>query len=111
MNIEEEVKKLQKTAGILKEAVVGQPQGVNTALKSPSTAPQKDARSGDVKNYEKSQKQASNVQSRAANINNVQEFQDTFEIWLKTLNISPKSFNRGQLRAAVEKGLVKLGYK
>jgi hypothetical protein len=104
MNLRNEVEKLQKTAGILKEAVVGQPQGLGTK-------PQTDTRPGDVKNYEKSQKQASGVQARAANINNVDEFTKTFEIWVKTLGLPPEKFNKSQLRSAVDKGLTNLGYK
>jgi hypothetical protein len=104
MNLQDEIKQLQKTAGILKEAVVGQPQGLDAK-------PQADTRPGDVKNYEKSQKQATNVQARAANINNVDEFGKSFEVWIKTLGLSPEKFNKGQLRSAVEKALTNLGYK
>ena len=104
MNLEDEIKQLQKTAGILKEATVGQPQGLGAK-------PQADTRPGDVKNYEKSQKQASNIKARAANINNIDEFTKTFEVWVQTLGLPPEKFNKALLRSAVEKGLTNLGYK
>jgi hypothetical protein len=103
MNLQDEIKQLQKTAGILKEGVVGQPQG--------APVQQSDRRSGDVKAYDKGQTQATALKSKATAINNVQEFQDTFKVWVKSLGMNSKKFSKSQLRSAVEKALVELGYK
>ena len=103
MNLQDEIKQLQKTAGILNEAVVGQPQGTPTQ--------QSDRRSGDVKAFDRAQTQATALKSKATAINNVQEFQDVFKVWIKSLGMTPEKFHKSQLRSAVEKALVELGYK
>jgi hypothetical protein len=103
MNLQDEIKQLQKTAGILKEAVVGQPQG--------ATPNEPDTRSSDVKAFDKAQTQATSLKGKAAAINNVQEFKDAFKVWAKSLGITPQKFSKSQLRTVIEKALVELGYK
>lgn len=102
MNLQDEIKQLQKTAGILNEAAVGQPQG--------APVQQSDRRSGDVKAYDKGQTQATALKSKATAINNVQEFQDAFKIWAKSLGMNPEKFSKSQLRSVIEKALAELGY-
>ena len=102
MNLQDEIKQLQKTAGILNEAAVGQPQG--------APVQQSDRRSGDVKAYDKGQTQATALRIKATAINNVQEFQDAFKIWAKSLGMNPEKFSKSQLRSVIEKALAELGY-
>lgn len=103
MDLQDEIKQLQKTAGILKEGVVGQPQGASTNVP--------DTRSSDVKAFDKAQTQATSLKGKATAINNVQEFKDAFKVWTKSLSVTPEKFSKSQLRAVVEKALVELGYK
>ena len=100
-NLINEVEKLQKAAGILKEAAPMMPQA----------APAKDVRRSDVKAYDKSQSQATNIRGKAKQISDAIEFGQAFEVWINTLGMDPKRFTKQALRSEVEKVLIKLGYK
>lgn len=66
---------------------------------------------GDVAALSKAQQTASTVQSRAKNINNINEFPGAFEEWMKSLGLQPGKATRGSIEAQVRKILTKLGYK
>jgi hypothetical protein len=100
INLINEVEKLQKAAGILKEAPI-----------MPPAAPAKDVRRSDVKAYDKSQSQATNIRGKAKQISDAIEFGQAFEVWVKTLGMDPKRFNKANLRREMEKVLTNLGYK
>jgi len=65
----------------------------------------------DVTNLNKAQAAATTAQSRAKNINTVQEFPGAFENWFKSLGYQPGKISKGLIRSEVEKVLAKLGYK
>lgn len=65
----------------------------------------------DVKALGKAQDVATTVQSRAKNINNIQEFPGAFENWFNTLGFEPGKVSKSAVRSAVEKVLTNLGYK
>ena len=100
INLINEVEKLQKAAGILKEAPI-----------MPPAAPAKDTRTSSVQAYDKGLSQATNVTGKSSQIKNLVGFGQAFEVWVKTLGMDPKRFTKQALRGEVEKVLIKLGYK
>lgn len=82
-----------------------QVQKVQIATLGEATAP------GDVAALSKAQQTASTVQSRAKNINNINEFPGAFEEWMKSLGLQPGKASRGSIEAQVRKVLTSLGYK
>jgi hypothetical protein len=65
----------------------------------------------DVASLTKAQQSASAVNTKAKNINSINEFPGAFENWFKTLGFQPGKVSKSALRAAVEKILTNLGYK
>jgi len=65
----------------------------------------------DVKALSKAQNIATTVQSKAKNINSIQEFPGAFENWFNTLGFEPGKVSKSAIRSAVEKSLTNLGYK
>jgi hypothetical protein len=65
----------------------------------------------DVSALSKAQDVATTVQSRAKNINSIQEFPGAFENWFNTLGFEPGKVSKSAVRSAVEKVLTNLGYK
>jgi hypothetical protein len=65
----------------------------------------------DVKALGKAQDVATTVQSKAKNINSIQEFPGAFENWFGTLGFEPGKISKSAIRSAVEKSLTNLGYK
>jgi hypothetical protein len=65
----------------------------------------------DVKALGKAQDVATTVQSKAKNINSIQEFPGAFENWFNTLGFEPNKISKSAVRSAVEKVLTNLGYK
>ena len=99
-NLINEVEKLQKAAGIVKEA----------APMVPQAAPAKDTRRSDVKAYDKSLSQATNIKGKAKSINDAIDFGEAFEVWIKTLGLDPKRFSKSNLTREMQKVLTDLGY-
>ncbi len=64
----------------------------------------------DVAALGKAQAAATTVQSKAKNINSIQEFPGAFEEWFNTLGFQPGKVNKSAIRSEVEKVLTKLGY-
>ena len=65
----------------------------------------------DVKALGKAQDVATTVQSKAKNINSIQEFPGAFENWFNTLGFEPGKISKSAIRTQVEKVLTNLGYK
>jgi hypothetical protein len=65
----------------------------------------------DVSALSKAQDVATTVQSKAKNINSIQEFPGAFENWFNTLGFEPGKISKSAIRSAVEKSLTNLGYK
>jgi hypothetical protein len=65
----------------------------------------------DVSALSKAQDVATTVQSKAKNINSIQEFPGAFENWFNTLGFEPSKISKSAIRSAVEKSLTNLGYK
>jgi hypothetical protein len=65
----------------------------------------------DVSALSKAQDVATTVQSKAKNINSIQEFPGAFENWFNTLGFEPGKVSKSAIRSAVEKSLTNLGYK
>jgi hypothetical protein len=65
----------------------------------------------DVKALGKAQDVATTVQSKAKNINSIQEFPGAFENWFNTLGFEPGKISKSAIRSQVEKVLTNLGYK
>ncbi len=65
----------------------------------------------DVAALGKAQDVATTVQSKAKNINSIQEFPGAFENWFNTLGFEPGKISKSAIRTQVEKVLTNLGYK
>lgn len=94
----EEVRKMQIIAGIIKE---DDSYGMEEDISTPA----------DVKSLDKAQSSATTITNKAKAINSISEFPGAFESWFKQLGFQPGKISKSAVRMQVDKVLANLGYK
>lgn len=102
-------RRMQELAGLSTEHKSTLVTEATLTRAEPQAKPQKVP--ADVASLSKAQTAATTVQSKAKNINSIQEFPGAFENWFKSLGFQPGKISKSAIRSEVEKVLVKLGYK